>query len=268
MQNISGTYFAQAREYMPEVGRFAGRDIVKGTILDSLTLNNYHYCYSNPSRYVDLDGMTPEEATLNEIDKISKSVEIIGWSVGETGAGSIAQNLANPGLYNWVDSAKSKTKITMRDLKRDVRINKNRASKISRPGRAKNAAEKLAESNRLLEKQTARSVKLGKASDFLSKNGKYVGGAASVGAEVGVGLIEDTYNGVSVSKKKSNALVNAGFALGGVLAEGGIAYALTAVGVSAGPAGWIALGVVFAVSLTLSLTGVDDVVKNHFNSLD
>ena len=54
--DISDTYFAQAREYMPEVGRFAGRDIVKGTILEPLTLNNYHYCYSNSMRYLDYDG--------------------------------------------------------------------------------------------------------------------------------------------------------------------------------------------------------------------
>ena len=60
--DISGTYFAQAREYMPEIGRFGGRDIVKGTILEPLTLNNYQYCYSNPSKYVDLDGRRPIDA--------------------------------------------------------------------------------------------------------------------------------------------------------------------------------------------------------------
>ena len=54
--DISGTCFAQAREYMPEVGRFAGRDIVKGIILQPFTLNNYHYCYNNPKSYVDFDG--------------------------------------------------------------------------------------------------------------------------------------------------------------------------------------------------------------------
>lgn len=47
---------------MPEIGRFAGRDIVKGTILEPLTLNNYHYCYGNPNKYVDLDGRTPMDA--------------------------------------------------------------------------------------------------------------------------------------------------------------------------------------------------------------
>ena len=58
--DVSGTYFAQAREYMPEVGRFTGRDIVKGTILQPLTLNNYHYCYSNPSKFADFDGKLPK----------------------------------------------------------------------------------------------------------------------------------------------------------------------------------------------------------------
>lgn len=85
---------------------------------------------------------------------------------------------------------------------------------------------------------------------------------------VAIGLVKDHEAAASKTKTLSNVGVNAGFALGGVLAESGIAYALTAAGVSAGPAGWIALGVVFAVSLTLSLTGVDDVVKNQFNSLE
>ena len=45
--DISGTYFAQAREYMTEIGRFAGRDIVKEAIRQPLTLNSYHDCYDN-----------------------------------------------------------------------------------------------------------------------------------------------------------------------------------------------------------------------------
>ena len=45
---------------MPEVGRFAGRDVLKGIIHQPFTLNNYHYCYSNPNKYVDLDGELPK----------------------------------------------------------------------------------------------------------------------------------------------------------------------------------------------------------------
>ena len=53
---IANTYFAQAREYQPEMGRFAGRDIVKGNIVYPFTLNEYGYCWNNPLAYIDLDG--------------------------------------------------------------------------------------------------------------------------------------------------------------------------------------------------------------------
>ena len=84
--DISGTYFAQAREYMPEIGRFAGRDIVKGTVLEPVTLNNYHYCYSNSTRFVDLDGRTPIDAikgiygiTGGDIKEITKIAAFYGY---------------------------------------------------------------------------------------------------------------------------------------------------------------------------------------------
>jgi len=37
--DISGTYFAQAREYQPGVGRFTAEDIIKGNGADSKVLN-------------------------------------------------------------------------------------------------------------------------------------------------------------------------------------------------------------------------------------
>lgn len=53
---IAGTYFAQAREYLPKGGRFGTEDWVKGTILFPNTINSYTYCRSNPQSYVDLNG--------------------------------------------------------------------------------------------------------------------------------------------------------------------------------------------------------------------
>ncbi|MCL2425579.1 MAG: DUF6531 domain-containing protein [Oscillospiraceae bacterium] len=48
--SIAGTYFAQAREYLPSIGRFSGEDIVKQG-------NNwYAYCGGNPLKYIDPDG--------------------------------------------------------------------------------------------------------------------------------------------------------------------------------------------------------------------
>ena len=64
--NISGSYFAQAREYTPEVGRFIGEDINKGNSAIPDTLNPYNYCKNNSLKYVDYDG----------------KVYIIAWSYG------------------------------------------------------------------------------------------------------------------------------------------------------------------------------------------
>lgn len=55
--DISDTYFAQAREYMPEVGRFAGRDLLKGEAEIPRSLNEYVYCHNKPIGSVDYDGM-------------------------------------------------------------------------------------------------------------------------------------------------------------------------------------------------------------------
>lgn len=81
--DISGTYFAQVREYMPEVGRFAGRDIVKGTILEPLTLNNYQYCHSNPIGFVDLNGMNEMTADKYMDGGLRGGAEGLGVEIAE-----------------------------------------------------------------------------------------------------------------------------------------------------------------------------------------
>lgn len=53
---ISGTYFAQAREYQPESGRFTAEDVVKGNGAVPETLNRYGYCWGDPVGFVDNDG--------------------------------------------------------------------------------------------------------------------------------------------------------------------------------------------------------------------
>ena len=54
--NIAENYFAQARQYTPEAGRFVSQDRVKGNIYNPITHNNYLYCVNDPVQYVDLDG--------------------------------------------------------------------------------------------------------------------------------------------------------------------------------------------------------------------
>ena len=70
--DISDTLFAQAREYMPEIGQFMGRDILKGRVEQPRSLNEYAYCHNDPVGFVDLNGM---DAIL-----VNKNVETFGFT--------------------------------------------------------------------------------------------------------------------------------------------------------------------------------------------
>ncbi len=76
--DISGTYFAQAREYQPDNGRFMAEDVIKGNGAYPETLNHYGYCWNNPVVLVDRDGREPE---LPQIIPSNPSDEIIFPSI-------------------------------------------------------------------------------------------------------------------------------------------------------------------------------------------
>ena len=57
---MAGTYYAQAREYQADVGRFQGMDVIPGSIESPFTQNGYNYCFGNPMVLVDFDGAWPE----------------------------------------------------------------------------------------------------------------------------------------------------------------------------------------------------------------
>ena len=56
----AGTYYAQAREYLAESGRFAGQDLIAGFLNLPFSMNRYSYCYNAPMVLVDLDGALPK----------------------------------------------------------------------------------------------------------------------------------------------------------------------------------------------------------------
>lgn len=56
MDEVSGMYFAQARRYDAQAGRFISEDKVNGIIAVPYSLNMYTYCWNNPMMLVDLDG--------------------------------------------------------------------------------------------------------------------------------------------------------------------------------------------------------------------
>ena len=66
-ERIAGTCYAQAREYIPSVGKFASRDLDKYMrIQDPNSINLYNYCVSNPLRYVDPSGRDLEYKIKSE----------------------------------------------------------------------------------------------------------------------------------------------------------------------------------------------------------
>ena len=54
---LAGTYYAQAREYQADEGRFAGRDIIKGQASYPLTINEYIYCGNMPFYFYAPNGL-------------------------------------------------------------------------------------------------------------------------------------------------------------------------------------------------------------------
>ncbi len=65
---VSGSYFAQAREYQPGIGRFMAEDVIRGRLAVPKTLNRYGYCLSNPVNYVDFNGKEAEKSYSLEVN--------------------------------------------------------------------------------------------------------------------------------------------------------------------------------------------------------
>ena len=93
---VADTYFAQAREYLPSVGRFGGEDWIKGNIEKPFSLNQYGYCWGNPIGLVDRDGKTPEMAS-----NYSQVFDILKTGTEMAGAAALADSPA-PGPMDLV----------------------------------------------------------------------------------------------------------------------------------------------------------------------
>ncbi len=74
----TGLYYAQARYYMPEIGRFISEDSYRGKVSDPLSLNLYTYCVANPVNRVDPSGYEPNQLQsfrLNDMINNIKRIE-------------------------------------------------------------------------------------------------------------------------------------------------------------------------------------------------
>lgn len=101
---VSGTYFAQAREYLPQTGRFAARDRIKGLQRAPYTWNEYSYCWNRPLTFVDRDGAFPSWEEITEALETGR--EVVGsWLEDNiTAIGEVA-DVATAVFFNSVEFA-------------------------------------------------------------------------------------------------------------------------------------------------------------------
>ena len=257
--DIADTYFAQAREYMPEIGRFAGRDILKGQIEIPRSLNEYAYCHNEPIGFVDFDGMKPKKLTPNDYAK-----EMTKGGFENAGSKFADDKLSNS-VKHWENGA---TKNIHREFDHDIRVNSNRALNSARPGRAAGAASKL---EQLQGSQVAKLQQVGSIGEAGKFAAKWGPSAAIGAANVGYDYYNDYNNGLSSSKRWTNTGVNVAYAVGGIgvktVFAPPLASGLVSLGVLAGPAGWIAIIGIGAI-WGLITVATSDSAKTWINSLD
>ena len=72
----AGTYYAQAREYLAENGRFSGRDLLAGFTNLPFSMNCYSYCFNTPTILVDLDGAWPSWSDIiNGLESVENTIK-------------------------------------------------------------------------------------------------------------------------------------------------------------------------------------------------
>ena len=67
VDDISGNYLSATRMYDENLGRFLGKDKIKGDLRYGFTQNEYTYCYNSPLIFVDSTGESPAANALTSV---------------------------------------------------------------------------------------------------------------------------------------------------------------------------------------------------------
>jgi len=104
--DITNTWFAQARQYDSATGRFGAEDVVKGSILAPQTQNPYTYCWNVPLAFVDLDGRTPKAAVVPAAAGLKVKTTVFGAAAGGL-SGFLTTTIVGvtTGTFCWKDVA-------------------------------------------------------------------------------------------------------------------------------------------------------------------
>ena len=98
--NVADTYFAQAREYVVVVGRFAGEDKDWFTrFMIPQSINLYSYCVSNPLTYVDKTGFDLRSAADTVGNYIKNEKDPFGVFIGTHWMSGTGKSVVEVPLY-------------------------------------------------------------------------------------------------------------------------------------------------------------------------
>ena len=201
--DISDTLFAQAREYMPEIGRFMGRDILKGRVEQARSLNEYAYCHNDPVGFVDLNGMEEEpKQNLSDFTRDYLLNQSIGKGVETVEIESeyaIRQKL----LYNNYQKEYKPAKELAQIIRKETNNPWAKNGTLSHITRRYNKANKALVYDKAVDSGQVRELSarhLGRA----GIRGGILGGTL----DAGIGAGQDYFAGASRSKLASNAKVN------------------------------------------------------------
>ena len=202
--------------------------------------------------------MKPRKSTPNDYAK--------GMTKG--GLENAGSKFAEDKLGNSVKHReKGATKNIYREFDHDMRVNSNRILNSARLGRAAAATTKLEQLQGTQVAKLQQVGSIGEAGKFAAKWGP----SAAIGAaSVGYDYYNDYNNGLSSSKRWTNAGVNAAYAVGGIgfttVGTSWVVGIATVAGV-AGPPGWLVAGAIGAIWGIVTVA-TSDKAKNLINSLD
>ena len=205
--------YMRARYYSPELRRFINADIIAGEISNAITLNRYAYANGNPVSNVDPFGLTSRGSEIELPPLVSVQFEkyLDKYYAGKTTFEALVNSQTLEAFYNYMYNG-------IKNAARPNNIGKGIWEK------------QIKEELQWVENYLGKSSNLSKAIDILG----YVG----IVVDVGKGIYENVQNDASQQKIVSDAIVDAGFSIGGgALASAAASAAAGAV------AGFVAPGI-------------------------
>ena len=248
IDTVAGTYYTQAREYQPDVGRFQEMDLIKGVVVNPQTQNIYKYCMGNPFRYIDPTGCSEE--CIDNIEEIIQ--EFLSDNVYGLVTDGLDITLTGVGTY----------------LKKAI-IESIRPNNIGRGIWKKQMASELDDVARIFGSSSddvVRGFANAEVKGFFPKVIEKLG-YVGVAIDAVLGIQENIEEGSSWQKTVSDATVDVAISGGTLLAAGYAGAGIGAIAGSVVPGAGNVIGAVGGFIVGIGCYVVTDVIKINEKSI-